>query len=192
MPRTKLYNENEVLEKAMDLFWQKGYHATSVQDLVSHLGIHRGSLYSEFGDKKQLFSKSLAHYRKINTQNLRKFLDAQPSVKQGFRNLLEIAIQENLEDECKKGCFMVNATTELAASDPEIKKLLKGNHLTITSLFTDFIEKGKSNGEIEPERDSRSIANLIFTFYSGIKVIGKIHNDKSTLMKAVDTALNVL
>ena len=70
MPRIKTFDENEVLVKAMNLFWKQGYSATSVQDLVSHLGINRASLYDTFGDKEQLFKKSFALYRKSTMEGL--------------------------------------------------------------------------------------------------------------------------
>ena len=58
MPRTKQFNEEEILKKAMELFWEKGFHATSIQDLVAHLGINRASLYDTFGGKEELFKKA--------------------------------------------------------------------------------------------------------------------------------------
>ena len=71
MPRVKLFDQNEVLTKAMNLFWKQGYAATSVQDLVQHLGINRASLYDTFGDKDQLFKKSFELYRKQNKDGLK-------------------------------------------------------------------------------------------------------------------------
>ncbi|MEL6975424.1 MAG: helix-turn-helix domain-containing protein, partial [Bacteroidota bacterium] len=63
MPRTKQFDEKEVLKKAMELFWEKGFHATSIQDLVSHLGINRASLYDTFGGKDELFNTAFESYR---------------------------------------------------------------------------------------------------------------------------------
>lgn len=192
MPRTKSYNETEVLERAMELFWQKGFHATSIQDLVSHLGVHRGSLYGQFGDKKQLFDASLLHYRKINTEKIKDLLSKQTSIKEGFRNLLYNAVEDNQHDNDKKGCFMVNAATELASQDPEIKTILKGNHETLTQLFADFIENGQQKGQIDKSKNPNHIANLIFTFFCGIVVIGKIQNHKEDILSSIDTILKIL
>ena len=77
MPRTKAFDEQEVLEKAMELFWKKGYYATSIQDLVNHLGINRASLYDTFGGKKKLFLHTFSHYRTVNTQGVKDFLEGQ-------------------------------------------------------------------------------------------------------------------
>jgi TetR/AcrR family transcriptional repressor of nem operon len=73
MPRVKLFDENEVLNKAMNLFWKQGYSATSIQDLVSHLGINRASLYDTYGDKEKLFFRAFEFYRKTNTEGITNF-----------------------------------------------------------------------------------------------------------------------
>src|SRR5210317_807979 len=111
MPRVKLFDEQEVLTKAMNLFWKQGYAATSVQDLVSHLGINRASLYDTFGDKEQLFRKSFELYRRINIEGLKQFLESYEDIREGFSKLFENAIQESITDKDRKGCFVVNTTT---------------------------------------------------------------------------------
>ena len=127
MPRVKLFDENEVLFKAMNLFWKQGYSATSVQDLVSHLGINRASIYSTFGDKDQLFKKSFELYRKINTEGLTQFFQSRPNVKKGFSELFDLAIQEAVQDKDNKGCFVVNATTELIPNDEKLLEIVHNN-----------------------------------------------------------------
>ena len=77
MPRTKQFCEIETLEKAVELFWNKGFHATSMQDLVSHLGINRASLYATYGDKSDLFKKALCAYTKSNGDMLKNMLAAE-------------------------------------------------------------------------------------------------------------------
>ena len=127
MPRVKLFDESEVLTKAMNLFWKQGYAATSVQDLVSHLGINRASLYDTFGDKEQLFKKSFELYRKNNIEGLKQFFDTQNNVREGFARLFENAIEEAINDEDRKGCFVVNTTTELVPNDDSIAVTLEDN-----------------------------------------------------------------
>ena len=123
MPRVKLFDEQEVLTKAMNLFWKQGYSATSVKDLVNHLGINRASLYDTFGDKEQLFKKSFALYRKSNVEGLIQFFESRPNVKNGFSELFDIAIQEAITDKEAKGCFVVNTTTERIPNDENLMKV---------------------------------------------------------------------
>ena len=117
MPRVKQFDEQQVLEKAMELFWKLGYNGTSIQDLVSNLGINRASLYDTYGGKDALFEKTFEHYLQKNAQMARSILAAKPSVKEGFRHLFQIIIEQLINDPEKKGCFVVNTTTELVPND---------------------------------------------------------------------------
>ncbi len=192
MPRVKLFNEEEVLKKAMELFWKKGYHATSIQDLVNHLGINRASLYDTYGGKRELFDKSFQQYRASNTKGITSFLNDQPNVKTGLRKLFETAIDESVKDQDRKGCFVVNTTTELVPGDEKIQAILEENKHAFENLFYNFLLLGEEKGEIARGKDLKAIASLIFTFYNGLKVIAKIQPDKKQLLTSVDTVLTLL
>lgn len=192
MPRVKLFNEREVLNKAMNLFWKQGYSATSVQDLVSHLGINRASLYDTFGDKEKLFKKSLEHYRKINTEWLVQFFQSHDQVKEGLSKLFENAIDDAINDEDKKGCFVANTTTELIPGDEIIHNLIDENKVKFESLFHDYLQKGKANGQFTTDQDLKSIATLLFTLFNGIKVVSKVNPNKKELTASIDLVLSML
>jgi TetR/AcrR family transcriptional repressor of nem operon len=192
MPRTKQFSEQEILQKAMELFWKQGYYATSIQNLVDHLGINRASLYDTFGGKKELFDKAFQQYRASNTQGFTKFLDAQSGVKEGLRALFYKAIRETVEDRDRKGCFVVNATIELTPDDQEMHTVLQRNKKVFEDLFYQFLLKGEASGEIPPGKDLSAIAGLLFTIYNGINIIGKIESDPDRLANSVEIALNLL
>jgi TetR/AcrR family transcriptional repressor of nem operon len=124
MPRVKLFNENDVLEKAMNLFWKKGYDATSIQDLVNHLGINRASLYDTFEGKKELFAKVFLLYRETNSNGLKQFLSSQDDIKLGFSKLFIQVIEQSKSDIHNKGCFVVNTTIEFIPNDFEMIQVL--------------------------------------------------------------------
>lgn len=174
MPRQKKFDEQEVLQKAVELFWAKGYHASSMQDIVDTLGLSRSSIYSTFGDKRALFEKAFADYRAQNKARLEQFFDSQPSIKEGFYRLLSQAIRTSLNDPDKKGCMVVNCTTEFAGKDDEISEILKGNRAEVQQLFESFLQKGVEHGEIEASRNLKNLASLIFAFYSGLQLMAKI------------------
>ena len=192
MPRVKQFCEVDVLTKAMALFWKKGYHATSIQDLVDHLGINRASLYDTYGGKQALFEKAFALYRKTNTQGITDFLNGQPHVKTGLRKLFEKGIRDALADADRKGCFAVNATTELVPGDDKMRALLQENKATFEAVFFIFLQKGEARGDIPRGKDLRALAALIFTLYNGLQVITKIETDPERLLASVDAALAVL
>jgi len=192
MPRVKLFDEQEVLTKAMNLFWKQGYAATSVQDLVSHLGINRASLYDTFGDKEQLFRKSFELYRKANIKGLKQFLGSHEDIREGFAKLFDKAIQEAIEDTDRKGCFVVNTTTELVPNDESITEVLESNKSDFEYIFLEYLQKGVESGQIKTNLDLKSIAALFYTLYNGLRVVSKVQPDKKSLTQSVNVALSVL
>ena len=192
MPRVKLFDEQEILEKAMELFWKKGYYATSIQDLVDHLGINRASLYDTYGGKKELFYKAFQYYRTTNTQALRKFLNAYDDVREGLRNLFRMAIEESRLDKDLKGCFVVNTTTELVPNDSNALQVLCENKSTLEQLFFDHLSSGVQKGQISEQKDLKAIVSILFTYYSGLRIITKVNIDEQELYNSVDTLLSLL
>jgi TetR/AcrR family transcriptional repressor of nem operon len=192
MPRVKLFDENEVLSKAMNLFWKQGYSATSVQDLVSHLGINRASIYDTFGDKNKLFKKSFELYRKQNSEGLIQFFENRPNVKIGFSELFDNAIQEAVSDKDRKGCFVVNTTTELTPNDESLYQILETNKQDFINIFFEYLKKGKESGQLKSSLDLKSLATLFYTLYNGIRVVSKIRPNKKELTDSIHLAITLL
>jgi TetR/AcrR family transcriptional repressor of nem operon len=192
MPRVKLFDESEILDKAMNLFWKQGYSATSVQHLVNHLGINRASLYDTFGDKETLFLKAFENYRKVNTHGVIHFLDNQKNVKEGFRQLFELAIQDAVNDPEKKGCFVVNTTTELIPGDKKILQIIQENRKAFEEIFLNYLKSGEEKGQFKKGKDLPAIATLLFTLYNGLKVVSKVHSNKNALIHSLHQVLSLL
>ncbi len=192
MPRVKTFDENIVLNKAMNLFWKQGYSATSIQDLVSHLGINRASIYDTFGDKNALFKKSFELYRKQNREGLIQFFEKHPNVKTGFSKLFSLAIQEAVNDEDRKGCFVVNTTTELTPNDESLYRVLETNREDFMKIFFEYLKKGEDNGQLKSGQDLKSLAALFYTLYNGIRVVSKVNPDKKQLTGSIKIALSLL
>ena len=192
MPRTKQFCEEEILNKAMELFWEKGFHATSMQDLVSHLGINRASLYDTYGGKAQLFDKAFAHYRKSFGGWITQLLDGESTVRAGFKKLFEATIEEAVNDDCRKGCFVVNTTTELIPGNEKIHHVLMENKTKAEHLFIGHVQKGINSGELSSSKDAQTIGLMLFTLYNGLRVVSKIDTDREKLRKVMDSGLSVL
>ncbi|MFK5879835.1 MAG: helix-turn-helix domain-containing protein [Flavobacteriaceae bacterium] len=192
MPKVKLFDEKLILEKAMELFWKKGFHATSIQDLVTYLGISRSSIYGTYGGKNELFYKSFQHYRTTNITGFSNFINQQKNVKKGLRKLFKMAIEQSVTDKDRKGCFVVNTTTELVPGDVEILTILKENENTFVNIFYEFLLKGEQSGEISNGKNLNSIANLYYTLYNGIKVVSKVQPNSKELLSSVDSVLSLL
>ncbi len=192
MPRTKQFNEQEVLDKAMELFWEKGFHATSMQDLVSRLGINRASLYDTFGGKEELFERALTKYRETHGGLIKAVFDTDTSVKKGFEKLFQNAIDEAVNDTCSKGCFVVNTTTEMIPGNDKMHKVLSENRTRSENLFIAFVQKGINSGELDAQKDANEIGLMLFALYNGIRVLGKVDSTPDKLQKIVKSGLSVL
>ncbi|MEP3382741.1 MAG: helix-turn-helix domain-containing protein [Maribacter dokdonensis] len=192
MPRVKLFDENEVLTKAMNLFWKQGYSATSVQDLVTYLGINRASIYDTFGDKDKLFKKSFQLYRKQSSEGLIHFFENQPYVKNGFSELFNNAIQEAVNDKDRKGCFVVNTITELTPNDESLSEVLEINKKDFINIFFEYLKKGKDSGQLKTSQDLKSLATFFYTLYNGIRVVSKVRPNKKELTDSITVALSLL
>src|ERR1700754_1337851 len=108
MPRTKSFNEEEMLDKAKDLFWRKGFNGTPPQDILDETGLSRSSLYDTYGDKQSLFLKTLKRYRDRETAAVITHLDGAEDVPLAIRRLFQETYQECFAPQGRRGCFMIN------------------------------------------------------------------------------------
>lgn len=192
MARTKEFNEIEILDKAIDLFWFKGYNGASMQDVVDSLGLSRSSIYDTFGDKHQLYISALEQYRKQAAGGLIDMVKQSTSPIQTIQQLLEILSNDSLNTVCNKGCFMTNSTIELAPHDPEIHKIVKDNMQDIEEAFYNLVKKGQDLGEITNQNDARALARFLFNTISGIRVAAKSGADKAVYQDIIHVTLSVL
>jgi len=192
MARTKDFDEDEVLKKAMNLFWHKGYNGTSMQDLVDGLGISRSSMYDTFGDKHSLFIRALESYKQMGAAELKGIVDNAPSAKAAIRRMFELTVNELLSDDQHKGCFLVNAGVEMAPHDTEVNKMLCDNDRQLEKYFNEAIRKGQDSGEISNEQSSHALAQFILNSIKGMRVTAKSAADKKVFRDIVEVTMKVL
>lgn len=193
MARTKEFNQDKALDKAIEIFWHKGYNGTSAQDLVTHLGLSRSSLYDTFGDKQKLFVQSLKKYQKQSQDQIVYLFEKSENIKETLQDIFKQAVIESLEDRITKGCFMVNSSVELAMHDQEIAKIVQDNAKTMEEIFTSAVKKGQDLGHISKKMDAKVLARFIFNNYSGIRVLARTgEKDKQVYDDIVKAMLSIL
>ena len=192
MARKKQFEVEVVLDKAMKLFWQKGYNATSMDELVKTIGINRASMYNTFGSKFELFVSALNKYNTANAVRIADFLYYQLNVRKGLQLLLENLTTEALIQGTSKGCFMVNTITEMANVNPELDEQLKSSRLALETVFYNYLKYGVDNGQVSPYKDLKTISSYLFTVQSGLYVNSKINTSKEEMGKIVRAALSIL
>ncbi len=191
MPRTKQFDEQQVLEKAMTLFWEQGFHATSIQDLVDRLGVNRASLYSTYGDKQTLFGKTFQHYRQTNFVALKDLFESAPDVRDAFRKMFGIVLQAVDPDCAGKGCFVVNTSTEMLPTEDGFLPILRENRAALVGIFVQAIARDVSKGLLSERVDPAQTAAFMFTFYNGLQVVSKYHTEPEALKQQLEVALQV-
>ncbi len=192
MARTKDFDENEVLTKAIQLFWHKGYNATSMQDLVDALGISRSSLYDTYTDKHTLFLKALESYQLAGNAKINEIVDQSVSAKETVIKLMELATNDLIGDKQQKGCFMVNAEVEVAPHDQEVSKLVCQNEQQMEAAFFQVIKKGQQSGEIKNSQDALVLAKFIFNAVKGMQVTAKSTPDAISFGNIIRLTVAVL
>jgi TetR/AcrR family transcriptional repressor of nem operon len=192
MARTKDFNKEEVLEKALNIFWQKGYNGTSMQDLVDGLGISRSSMYDTYTDKYSLFIKALERYSEKAFQELTRQFNGTASPKAAIKSIFQMIVDESLFDKDHHGCFAVNACAENAPDDKTVTRIINENLKVAEEFFYQVIKKGQESGEIANRTDARALARFLINNISGIRIAAKAGVDKKVYEDIVNVTLSVL
>jgi TetR/AcrR family transcriptional regulator, transcriptional repressor for nem operon len=190
VPRKLEFDRDEAVAAAAETFWEKGYGATSLDDLTDRLGIGRASLYNAFGDKRQLLLESMNAY----VNNARNSLnEALASTKPG-----RDAIAEVLQGACaydgtsKQGCMCVNIGVELHGEDPEIQRAIVANIERMEDTFYALAKRGMADGSVKRLSDARDVARAITTFVVGIHSMKRIGVAQSVIAAAAHAQIALL
>lgn len=192
MGRTKDFDEHDVLQRAVCLFWEKGYNGTSMQELVDSLGISRSSLYDTFGDKYQLYLRALAAYKEQYGTQLGRLTGEAISARAAIQQLLETVVTELLSDQQRKGCFTVNAGIELAGHDAQVSQLVCETEQQLEQAFIRIIRQGQEKGEIGAEKNAQALARFLNNTIKGMQVSAKSTNDRPFFDDIIAMTLLVL
>ncbi|QYK66734.1 MULTISPECIES: TetR/AcrR family transcriptional regulator [Paenibacillus] len=192
MVRPREFDEDQALNAAMQIFWEKGFEATSLSDLTSKMGIQRPSIYAAFGDKKQLFEAALRKYTQSHAAYVRSRLQSNSSVKEAFYNFFGGIVAEEYEDGSNRGCFCINTMVELAPHDEKFEILTREHQMYLSAVFQETLERGIRSGELEASMDARALAHTMVSLLIGITVMMKSRPARSFVDQAVATLLILL
>jgi TetR/AcrR family transcriptional repressor of nem operon len=189
--RPKQFDPEAAVEQAMQVFWRKGYAATTPQDLVDALGIGKGSLYNAFGSKHALFELALRRYRDSQGVALLKMLEESGSVKDRLRRTLRVLAEMDVPGTDRRGCMAVNAAAELAGTDESATDLVRRMFDRMEEVFRSLIEEGLRSGEIAAGRDARTMGSLLLNAAVGLRLMARI-TDADRLSRVIDATVDAL
>ena len=188
MPRNVTFHFDDVLTRAMHVFWRHGYRATSMQSLVDATGLNRASIYNTFGGKRELFLEALRHYDRIHREVPLMELAARSSPRQAVIAVFQEAVGVVLTDGSRDGCLEVNIALELCPRDEGVEKVVAGAFAGMETFFRDSIERGQLSGEIRRELDPTSTAGALLALFLGLRVLARGHPEQDLLRSVADQA----
>ncbi len=192
MARPREFNEAQVVQDAMGVFWEKGYAQTSVQDLVEATGLHRGSLYGAFGDKRGLYFAALDAYMTSGLQGLRGAIDSAPDPVEAVREFVRSSRGRSLGPTGRMGCMLGNTCSELAGQDEHAREQVAGFQSAMQVVLADALRRGQASGSFPSDRDPEAVATFLQCSLQGLALLGKTHPETSAIDRVVDEILRTL
>ena len=192
MVRPKEFDAGEALDRALDLFWSRGYEATSLRELQEHMGIGRQSLYDTYGDKHQLYVAALDRYLERGRATVRSELDREGASLESIKDYFEGLVQFLTPRGERSACMLTNCIMEFGQSDPEIAQRCRSNERGLVAAFEQALERAEENGELGELEDPRATATYLVVQVYGLAVLAKNGATRSQLKRAVGQAITAI
>lgn len=191
MSRIKEFDPEEALDRALDLFWRRGYEGTSLRDLLDRMEISRQSLYDTFGDKRSLFLKVLARYEALAMEGLVQHLDHKWTLT-AVRGFVESFLHEIVLVPERGSCLMANTAIEIGPADPEIQAVVRAYFTRVENSIHAVLASATEAGHITQGRDLRALARHVVNTMYGLGIMGRAGASRPTLRQMLVVSLSVL
>ncbi len=192
MPWEKSFEESDVVEQAMQVFWEKGYAATSISDITEATGIKRGSLYNAFDGKDDLFLRSLLKYDTEKRKELLRRMEDIEDPREAIAAFFDYIVSDCLNDPNKKGCLLVNTALDYLHLDDEVQKVVADAFKELTSFFEQQIKRGQQHGDIPDTASPKATAKALIAILVGIRVLGRGMLGKTALQQIAEQAQRLI
>ena len=192
MNRPKQYNREEVLSKATNLFWERGFKETSISYIVTSTKVNTFSIYTEFGDKEKLYLACIDYYNKTSRKFLEDILTRKPLGLANIEAFLEERVCHTFSKKEIKGCLIFNSVIEEKVLSKKINKKINSRIRKIKSLLSNCLHAAQERKEISVNRDCKCLVNFLVCFTFGMINIGMKDTTKEELRKMVTSTLSVI
>ena len=190
--RPREFDIEDAVRDAMNVFWTRGYHATSLTDLLDGTGLSRGSLYKAFGDKRSLFLKALDCYAEAGLEELGETLATPGPAKQAIRAALTIYVPLSAGSTGRRGCMVMATAAEMLPHDPEVGARVQATFRRIQALLASAVRRGQAAGEITVDQDARDVARFLACQIEGMRLLGKAGATRQEMAAVVEAAMRSL
>ncbi|MDB4946377.1 MAG: ycfQ2 [Labilithrix sp.] len=168
MGRPRTFDKADALMRFRDEFWERGYAATSLDDLMKATGLGKGSLYLAFGDKHQLFLEVLDGYIERGIAGVRKALAGDAPAIERLRAFFRSGPKAG-----GRGCLLMKSTMELASSDPQVEERARGNYRAMESALADVVREAVAEGDLSEDTDAERLARLLVAVGQGMLFLAR-------------------
>lgn len=184
--RNAEFDREKVLRSAMTAFMDKGYGKTSMQDLTQATGLHPGSIYCAFDNKRGLLIAALEQYKTDRSAEFQQFFSGKHAVLVELKAYLDNIVQECISCEAAKACLLTKALNEMAQQDEDVQKIITENLANWQQGIADVIAKAQANGELSSERDSQHLARFLVMGIYGLRTFAHTHPEAETLQQLAE------
>ena len=192
MARTKAFDEDEVMERAMQVFWRRGYRATSLEDLLAAMGLSKSSFYETFGTKRDLLLTAVERYAAAGMGGLIAPLLAPDASRPAIAATLANMVRHARSAAGRRGCLVNNVLGEVAPHDPVVLATTRKHLRRLEALLATVVARGQAKGEIARREPARALARFLANAFAGLNLAAKARPDKATLDDVVRTTLRAL
>jgi TetR/AcrR family transcriptional repressor of nem operon len=192
LARPREFDREEVLGKALEIFWTKGYEATSLNDLIGSMELSKSSFYQTFGSKNEVFLASIRHYIKTMTAQIASLAQLELPARSLISSLFNRAVIRITEEGGQRGCFLNNCAVEVALKDERAAKIINSGFELMEETFFLLVQRGQLEGEIEKTKNARALARYLNSSLNGLFVIAKANPNSTSLADVVCISLTAL
>ena len=192
MPREAIFDKDNVIEQAKNIFWLKGYNATSMQDLVDATGLNRSSIYNSFGNKMDLFQLTLKKYQKEGSGFFEVLINSNLNGLQSISSVFETTLDMMVSDPERKGCMFINCHTEMGNQDIHLNNITAKNQKLLIRHFDTMVKKGQTDGSIHLNQNSNELANYLASSFQGFRIMGMNTTNKKVLAGIIENILTTI
>lgn len=183
---------DDVLDRAVRIFCERGYHATSIGDLTGAMELASGSVYKAFKDKRSVFVAALDRYKTVRDAKLRDAIGTAQTGKDRVRKALTFYAESSSGASGRQGCLVVGSAAELATLDGEAAQWVKSALVRNEAFISGLIQQGQTDGSIPAHVDREATARLMLCLIQGMRLVGKTGRTRQEMAVVVDVAMKIL